>query len=131
MEIQLAVAASPKQVRVFMEKLESRGFSFEPSKPDSDAIKAYKVYVDPMTGEFKARLNMMAYGFNEGAFFEYSMYVETYARDAVTGEKAGVGNSFDLVTQNNDRFTHALLFLDSVMCGPACIGESPIILNGD
>jgi len=131
MQIELAVAASPTEAAQFIEKLESRGFSFEPGEPDATSVKMFKCYEDATTGEFKARVNVMAYGFSNGQFYEYSAYVETAGHDSVTGETCAGGNTFGWVTQQNDSFTNNIYFLDSVLQMGACVGCPPVLLSGD
>lgn len=131
MQIQLAVAASPTEASIFVQNLESRGFSFEPGEREDTVVKMFKCYEDATTGEYKARVNVMAYGFNNGQFYEYSAYVETAGVDAVTGEKTAAGNTFGWATQQNGSFTNNIYFLDSVLQMGACIGCPPVLLSGD
>lgn len=123
MEVQIALAANRSERDYLFERLAKRGFTVSNQERRKDGtIKMSKEYVDAVTGEFKARVNLTAIALNGGDnAFEYSLYVETHAHDSVTGESVAEGNSMEMATQQQYRMEKFVLFIDSALMAPACV----------
>lgn len=124
MELQIALAASPKQVYLFFDNLKWRGFEISTSKyGHPQAVRKY--YNE--AGHFKCSVNVGTYKFGEGdgGFYEYTVWVENAVLDAVTGEPVTdeeLKNGYSFTTQDNDRITRFVFFMDSVLTQEACVG---------
>lgn len=128
MEVQIALAANRFERDALFERLTKRGFIVSNQERRKDGtIRMSKEYADPVTGEFKTRVNLTAIALNGGDnAFEYSLYVETHAHDSVTGENVTEGNSMEMATQQQSRMEKFVLFIDSALMAPACVSVNPL-----
>lgn len=126
MEIQLALAASRNQRDAFFARLAQRGYQLieRPRADGSVSRKMSKEFIDSVTGEFRARVNVTAIPIGSEDF-EYSLYVETHAHDSMTGENVAEGHSVEMATQQQYRMENFVMFIDSALTMPACKGIFP------
>lgn len=124
MEVQIALAANPDQVKKFFDRLESRGFKITTSEYGNP--QAERAYRDEASGNPKCVVNVSSYKFGDGAgFYEYTAWVESVTEDGVTGEPVITqeSNGFSITSQDNDRITRFVYFIDSVLTQRACVGD--------
>jgi hypothetical protein len=123
MEVSIALGASPNQVYLFFDKLRLRGFELSETKYGNP--QAVRKYYD-LSGHYKCSVNVGTYKFGEGSgFYEYTVYVESAAKDAVTGEPVEseeLRNGYSFTTQDNERITRFTYFIDSILTQAECVG---------
>jgi hypothetical protein len=125
MEVLIALAANQNQVKRFFDNLESRGFKIVETEYGTPS--ATRNYRDESSGNHKCTVNVGCSEFNNGgeSFYEYTAWVDTVTEDGITGEPVmtQASNSFSMTTQDNERLTRFVYFIDSILTQRACVGD--------